>query len=146
VVAAFLVNLPIGPTLPTVLAITAGNTLAPAHAYGLLRLTGFHVALDRFRDALALVFLGAFTGMLASATVGTGALVLSGALPAQLFLPTASVWWTGDAMGVLTVTPLLLVARTHPWRRRVRAARVVEVVGLFTVTTATTFLVMRTSV
>src|SRR5437763_554279 len=44
---AFLVNLPIGPTLPAVLAISAGNTLAPVCAGLLLRRIGFRTELDR---------------------------------------------------------------------------------------------------
>ncbi|MEV6832952.1 MASE1 domain-containing protein [Streptomyces sp. NPDC051133] len=109
---AFLVNVSLGPSLPAVLAIAAGNTLAPVCSYVLLRRTGFREDLDRLRDALALIFLGAFTGMLVSATTGTGTLVLAGALPRADFWPTWSVWWTGDAMGVLVVTPVLLVLRS----------------------------------
>lgn len=143
---AFLVNVTIGPSLPAVLAITAGNTLAPAVSFLLLQCTGFHVELDRFRDVLGLVFLGAFAGMSISATIGPAALVLSGAIPAAHFLSAASVWWTGDAMGVLTITPLLLVVRAYPWRARVRAARWLEAAGLVAATTAVTLLVMRTPV
>ncbi|MCC5475493.1 MASE1 domain-containing protein [Streptomyces barringtoniae] len=108
---AFLVNISLGPSLPAVLAIAAGNTLAPLCSYVLLRRTGFREDLDRLRDALALIFLGAFTGMLVSATTGSGTLVLAGVLNTGDFWPTWSVWWTGDAMGVLVVTPVLLVLR-----------------------------------
>ncbi|UFR00523.1 MASE1 domain-containing protein [Streptomyces sp. Go40/10] len=109
---AFLINLSLGPSLPAVLAITAGNTLAPLCSYALLRRVGFRTSLNRFRDALALVFLGGFAGMLISATVGSGTLRLAHALPAGGFWPTWWVWWTGDAMGVLVVTPVLLVLRS----------------------------------
>ncbi|WEO94065.1 MASE1 domain-containing protein [Streptomyces sp. FXJ1.172] len=106
---AFLVNVSLGPSLPAVLAITAGNTLAPVCSYALLCRTGFRSELDRLRDALALIFLGAFTGMLISATTGGATLVLAGVLSTEGFWPTWSVWWTGDAMGVLVVTPVLLL-------------------------------------
>ncbi|MFE1882369.1 MASE1 domain-containing protein [Streptomyces diastatochromogenes] len=112
---AFLVNFPLGPSPPAVLAIVAGNTLAPLCSYGLLRRIGFRNELDSFRDALALIFLGAFTGMLVSATVGTGTLVLAGVLTTGDFWPTWSVWWTGDAMGVLVVTPVLLLLSSARW-------------------------------
>ncbi len=108
---ALAVNAPIGPAPLAVLAIVAGNTLAPLCAYLLLRRAGFRTELNRLRDALALVFLGALAGMLISSTLGTAVLVLADALPASAFWPTWSVWWTGDAMGVLVVTPLLLAAR-----------------------------------
>ncbi|MGW5257858.1 MASE1 domain-containing protein [Streptomyces sp. NPDC004012] len=112
---AFLINISLGPSVPAVLAITAGNTLAPLCSYALLRRAGFHTAVDRFRDALALVFLGGLTSMLISATVGSVALRLAHALPANGFWSTWWVWWTGDAMGVLVVTPVLLVLRSAHW-------------------------------
>ncbi|MBO0827365.1 MAG: MASE1 domain-containing protein [Streptosporangiales bacterium] len=143
---AFLVNVTLGPSLPAVLVITVGNTLAPAASYLLLRLTGFHVELDRFKDVLGLVFLGAFVGMSISAAVGSAALVFGSGLSPAHFVSAASVWWTGDAMGVLTITPLLLVVRAHPWRVRVRPARWAEAVVLVAVTSAVTFLVMSSAV
>ena len=49
---------PSGPTVPSVLAIVIGNTVAPLCAYLLLTRAGFRHDLDRLRDGLALVFLG----------------------------------------------------------------------------------------
>ncbi|MFD1538537.1 MASE1 domain-containing protein [Nonomuraea guangzhouensis] len=114
---AFLVNLSLGPTLPAVVAISVGNTLAPVCAYLMLVRARFSIELDRLRDALALVFLGALIGMVISATVGSGALLLAGALRSSGFWSAWSVWWAGDAMGVLVITPVLLVLRTlrPPW-------------------------------
>ncbi|MFE9311983.1 MASE1 domain-containing protein [Streptomyces sp. NPDC006706] len=112
---ALLIDVPLGPTTPAVLAITAGNTLAPLCSYALLRRSGFRIQMNRLQDALALVFLGALTGMLISATVGSSSLSLAHALPTGGFWLTWWVWWTGDAMGVLLVTPLLLVLRSARW-------------------------------
>ncbi|WP_341483642.1 MASE1 domain-containing protein [Streptomyces endophytica] len=112
---AFLVNVSLGPSFLVVCAIVAGNTLGPLLSLRLLRRVGFHTRMDRLRDAVALVGLGALTGMLVSATVGSGVLVLSGALTGADFWPTWAVWWTGDAMGVLVVTPVLLLLSTFRW-------------------------------
>lgn len=142
---AFLANVAIGPTPLTVLAIVVGNTLAPVGSYLLLRRAGFHNELDRLRDALALVFLGALGGMLISATVGSSGLVLSGALPAGDFWPTWSVWWTGDAMGVLVVAPFLLVLREARWPRGVALRRWAEAVALSLGTLAVTLLATGSS-
>ncbi|MFE7571319.1 MASE1 domain-containing protein [Streptomyces sp. NPDC057539] len=102
------------PLTAASLGIMAGNTLAPVCSYLLLRRVGFRIELDRLRDGMALVFLGALTGMLISATVGAGLQQLSGKLP-DGFWPAWLAWWTGDAMGVLVVTPfLLLVCRVRP--------------------------------
>ncbi|MCX5054241.1 MULTISPECIES: MASE1 domain-containing protein [unclassified Streptomyces] len=130
---AFLVNVSLGPSLPAVLAIAAGNTVAPLCSYALLRRAGFRNALDRLRDALALIFLGALAGMLVSATTGTSSLVLAGALDVGDFWPTWWVWWTGDAMGVMVVAPVLLVLRSAHRPRDASPARWLE--GLFLVAT-----------
>ncbi|MFK0219653.1 MASE1 domain-containing protein [Streptomyces vinaceus] len=89
--------------------IIVGNTLAPLCAYVLLRRVGFRVEIDRLRDGLALVFLGGLVPMLLSASIGTGVLVATGDLAPSAFWPVWSAWWAGDAMGVLVLTPLLLV-------------------------------------
>ncbi|MFF4228874.1 MASE1 domain-containing protein [Streptomyces sp. NPDC001820] len=142
---AFLVNVSLGPSLPAVLIITAGNTLAPVCAYLLLRRVGFHNELDRLRDALALIFLGALGAMLISSTVGSGVLVLAGALQPSDFWPTWSVWWTGDAMGVLVVAPFLLVVRTARWPRA-PLTRWAEATALLTGTLAVMYLATDTGI
>jgi signal transduction histidine kinase len=106
--AAFAVNLPIGPSPVGAAAIAAGNTLAPLVAVELLRRADFHRELDRLRDAIALIVIGALGGMAISATIGSSVLVLSGSVEVANFWSTWAVWWTGDAMGVLLVAPLLL--------------------------------------
>ncbi|MFD4029637.1 MASE1 domain-containing protein [Streptomyces sp. NPDC058637] len=93
------------------LGIAAGSTLAPVCSYLALRAVGFREELDRLRDGVVLVFLGAMGGMLISATSGAGGLLLTGDLPGSSFWSVWSAWWAGDAMGVLMVTPLLLVLR-----------------------------------
>ncbi|KMS89159.1 MULTISPECIES: MASE1 domain-containing protein [Streptomyces] len=107
---------------PDVLGILFGNTAAPVCAALLLRRAGFRTDLSRLRDGLALVFLGALGAMLISATVGVGVLVLTDSVPMHSFWPVWLAWWVGDAMGVLLVTPLLLlllrrVRRPLPLRR-----------------------------
>ena len=107
-VAAFAVNLPIGEG-PLAAAVTAaGNTLAPLVAAVLLTRVGFRPQLDRRQDAWAIVFLGALASMLISATIGAGTLAISGTISSENLLSAWAVWWTGDAMGVLTVAPFLL--------------------------------------
>lgn len=106
--AALAVNLPIGPSPIGATLIAAGNTLAPLVAAELLKLVGFRLELDRFRDAAAIIGLAALAGMSISASIGTSVLTLSGVVSPSNFWPTWTVWWTGDAMGVLLVAPFLL--------------------------------------
>lgn len=142
---AFLANVALGPSVPAVLLIAAGNTLAPVCAFLLLRRAGFRTELDRLRDVPALVFLGALCGMLVSATVGSAVLLASGAIEGGDFWPTWSVWWTGDAMGVLVVTPFLLVLRRIRRPAGVRWERWAEAAVLAAATVAVTHLATRTS-
>ncbi|WP_432189970.1 MASE1 domain-containing protein [Streptomyces sp. Tue6028] len=118
---ALLIVLSITSFRPDVIVTVAGNTVAPLCSCLLLRKAGFRTELSRLRDGLALVFLGAFAGMLISATTGAGILVLDGRLAADSFWPVWLTWWVGDAMGVLIVTPVLLMLSRV--RRPLRPAR-----------------------
>lgn len=133
----------VNPLDPTVLGIMAGNTLAPVCAFLMLRRVGFRTALDRLRDGVALVALGAFAGMLVSATLGTGMLLLKDALPGGGFWRTWVAWWAGDAMGILVITPLLLVCRSFRWPRGVPGYRWAEAAALLVVTVAVTVIAIR---
>ncbi len=132
--AALAVNLPIGPSPLGAAAIAVGNTLAPITAAALLKRAGFRIELDRLRDAAAIIVFGALVAMTISATIGSSVLVLSGAVPADSFLSTWAVWWTGDAMGVLLVAPFLLSllpnARSPGLRLRMAAELVALLVGV----------------
>jgi len=152
--AAFAVNLPIGPSLAGAAVIAAGNTLAPLVAVEVLRRVDFHRELDRLRDAVALIAIGALGSMAISATIGSSVLVLAGSVPRANFLSTWAVWWTGDAMGVLLVAPLLLSvlvkAPTVPSRAsgeeepiRIRWRRGLEWAGLVAGTGIVTYVVFQ---
>jgi integral membrane sensor domain MASE1 len=120
-IAAFVVNVPISPNALAAALIAVGNTVAPLVAVTLLGRLGFDRALSRVRDAFALVFVAALAGMCISATVGSLTLVWSTAVTGSRLLGTWSAWWTGDAMGVLVVAPMLLLlvaTRTRPWPER----------------------------
>ncbi|WP_238412974.1 MASE1 domain-containing protein [Saccharothrix deserti] len=119
-VGAFTVNASLSDIGATVL-ISAGNTLGPVVAYLLLKRVGFRLKMDRTRDALSLVLLGAFAAMAVSATIGAGALLLTGVIDGALFWSTWTVWWTGDALGVLVFVPIVLAFRSlRPRDRPVR--------------------------
>jgi diguanylate cyclase (GGDEF)-like protein/PAS domain S-box-containing protein len=127
---AFLVNAPIGPSLLTAAGISVGNAVAPLICVTLLRWAGFRAELDRLRDAVALVVFGVL-GMAISATWGTAMLLLWGTIPLGRFWPTWSVWWAGDAMGVLIVAPFLLSLRSMGPRHRSSPRRRAEAGLLF---------------
>jgi integral membrane sensor domain MASE1/anti-sigma regulatory factor (Ser/Thr protein kinase) len=107
-IAAFLVNLPISANALAAAATAVGNTAAPLVGAWLLERNGFHRSIDRIRDVVLLVALAALLSMGISATIGAGTLVLSGAIASDRFPAAWSVWWAGDAMGVLIFAPFLL--------------------------------------
>src|SRR6516164_9113484 len=131
--AALLVNIPINSSLGGAVLIAVGNTAAPLLAVALLRAAGFRSQLDRLRDALALVLLGALTSMALSATLGTAALLMDGTISSGNVASTWTLWWAGDATGVLVFAPLLLSLgriRQLTWRRWIEATVVIASLGL----------------
>ncbi|MFI5662899.1 MASE1 domain-containing protein [Streptomyces sp. NPDC051684] len=92
----------------TAIVTVAGNTAAPLCALLLLRGVGFRPDVSRLRDGTSLVFIG-LGAMLISSTAGVAPQVWTGSLAPGDFLPVWLAWWVGDAMGVLLVTPMLLV-------------------------------------
>jgi PAS domain S-box-containing protein len=142
-IAAFALNLPISESAVAAATTAAGNTLAPIAAASLLHRVGFRPQLDRLRDALAIV-LAALTCMLISATIGATTLLVSGAIEGADFLGAWSVWWAGDAMGILVVAPVLLTLTTireHPlprgWRVLEAVALVATLIGISSLVAAT---------
>ena len=120
------------------LGLAAGSTIGALVAYLLLRRAGFDNDLARVRDALALVVCGAVAGMATGAAIRSGVQVLAGIQSADEYWPLVLRSWIGTGLGILVVTPSLLVLRKISLRRAVDKQRLVEVVGLFVVTLAVT--------
>lgn len=106
---AFALNATSGVTPGGALIISAGNTLEGVVAALLLtRVAAFHRSLDRVRDVIALVGLAAGSGTLVAAAIGVTSLVLTGDANSADAVRLWLVWWAGDAVGIIVVTPLLL--------------------------------------
>lgn len=141
-VAAFAINLPLGPNPLGAACIAAGNTLAPLVAVAIMRRADFHVQLDRLRDAGVLIA-AALLGTALSATVGSTVLTLLGSTPAGAFPQTWAVWWTGDAMGVLLVAPFLLCLLPGTGRNVTRWRDRAELIGLLAAIAVVTYMVFQ---
>jgi PAS domain S-box-containing protein len=124
-VAALIANATSGASIPVALAIAVGNTLEAVVGSTLLGRVRFRSALDRVRDVLALILLGAVVSTAVSATIGVTALWIANDLSSS-FVFSWFLWWTGDAMGNVLVAPFLLVLFTAPLRSIVPRARRVE--------------------
>jgi signal transduction histidine kinase/ActR/RegA family two-component response regulator len=119
---AFLANATANEPLLTAGAIAGGNTLeAFVGAWLLRRVGGFDKGLDRLRDVLGLVLLAAIGSTLISATIGAGSLCLTGVQPGRSFAALWSVWWLGDAVGALVITPLLLTLFSRTFRNELQS-------------------------
>jgi PAS domain S-box-containing protein len=124
-VGAFIANVTSDAPVAASAAIAVGNTLEAVVGSELLRRAGVRPALDRVRDVLALILLGAMAAPLIAATNGVTALWAAGELEGSSYGSQWLLWWVGDAMGALIVAPLVLVWSTNPLRRLDRA-RLVE--------------------
>jgi signal transduction histidine kinase len=141
-IGAFLSNVTHDASPAVAAAIAAGNTLEALVGYALLRRTGFRLGLDRARDVLALTVLAGFVSTAIAATVGVTALAVAGAPAASPFGSAWALWFLGDAMGVLLVTPVILVWAVRPgrWPTRERALEAVVLLVLLAGTSAAVFL------
>jgi PAS domain S-box-containing protein len=129
---AFVSNATTGAAVDVAVVIAAGNTLeALAGAY-LLRRFRFRAALDRVRDVVLFVLLAPIASTTLAATTGVTALWVAGAPAASPYGPAWRLWWLGDAMGVMLVAPLILVAATN-LPVRIDRRRLLEAVALFVI-------------
>lgn len=106
---AFALNASSGISPLGALAIAAGNTLESlVGAWLLTRVAKIHLALDRVRDAVSLVGYAGVLSTMIAATIGVASLVITGSAAANTAFQLWLVWWTGDAVGVVVIAPLLL--------------------------------------
>ena len=141
---ALLVNFSSGVPLMGAVAIGVGNTLEAVVGVLLLqRVAGFRPSSATPDVLTGLALLGAVVATTLSATIGVVSLLWSGAASWASLGPLWRVWWLGDAMGVLLITPVLLTWMTAPRVRQTRG-RVLEVVTLVAIIVALTVLLFRT--
>ncbi|CAN5867552.1 hypothetical protein BH20PSE1_BH20PSE1_20280 [soil metagenome] len=131
-IGAFAITPFSGFSVETALGIGVGNTLeAMLAAYLLHRLGAFHRALDRLRDVLAFVAMTSVCAAILGATIGVASLWWGQVVDGSTAFPTWWMWWLGDALGMLLVTPLLLTW-SRKWRDDWALAQVMEAAGLLT--------------
>jgi signal transduction histidine kinase len=112
---AIAANYVTGAPFLAALGISVGNTLEPlVGAYLLQRVVKAQPQLDRVKDVLGLIFFAALLSTLISATGGVTSLWLNDVVELSAYGATWFAWWSGDAVSVLIIAPLLLVWSTRP--------------------------------
>lgn len=136
---AYLLNATSGIPVAGSLLIATGDTLeALAGALMVRRAVQLRWSLDRVRDVVALTVLAGVCSTVIASTIGIATLTLSGSTSASTAFSLWIVWWTGEAVGVLVVAPLLFVWTTRDpmrstWRwRTAEAALTYAAVALVT--------------
>jgi PAS domain S-box-containing protein len=110
-----------GSSWPACLGMSVSSTLEAVLALWALRRLGFSPVLERVRDVVSLILVAVGAPLL-SALVGVFSLGLSGALAGPSFVAAATVWWAGDALGILVMVPAaLLVWQRQPLKHPVEA-------------------------
>jgi diguanylate cyclase (GGDEF)-like protein len=127
---AALANLTVSSLPFVALVIAGGNTLEALCGAALVRryIADAPPFFDRARNVVMFVAFAAVCSAVA-ATIGTGALLLDGAVAGENFVDNWGTWWHGDATGIIIVAPLLLTWRLRhgiAWSR----AKVLELAGL----------------
>ena len=85
-------------------------------AYLIQRTTGTRNPFRRSVDVAKFILFGVLLGPAVSATFGVTALCMAGFLAWNAHAYAWLTWWTGDGVGVLTLTPALVVWATSSWR------------------------------
>ncbi|MEG3925579.1 MULTISPECIES: adenylate/guanylate cyclase domain-containing protein [unclassified Microcoleus] len=87
----------------------AGAILQAVFAVTALRWMGFRPSLARLKDVVNLILFGGLISTQISCTIGAFSLYLAGKVDLTEYLSVRWNWWLGDTMGVLILTPLILI-------------------------------------
>lgn len=116
---------------PAGLVTALGNTLGPVTgAFLLSRLTHFDNQLKRTRDISLLIFCGGLVGALVGALIGTPAFAFASGIPYEKFPHLFLDWWMSDFIGVVILTPLMLMMVSRPARTSLMLQRPKEMATL----------------
>lgn len=99
---------------PLSLAIAAGNTLDALLGCWLLQRAHARIELRRLPDYYQLVLLGGLLAPLTSAIIGPTALYLNGYISLTQLPVTSLHWWMGNSLGMLLLTPALIIWGQRP--------------------------------
>jgi len=109
-IGAMLLNLSFSYSLLTCVILSAGSTAGPLFCCWLLRRQNFHPQFSHRRDVIGFI-LAAIIASNVSASIGICWLTITGLQAPSLMLWL--VWWAGDAVGALLISPVILSITTR---------------------------------
>ena len=113
--------LPASSMLIQSVGMASGASLqALAGAFLILKAVRFPVALNRMHDAVKMMFLGGPVACVIGATVCEAALLLTGTIHPESWLPFWGRWWLGNTLGVLVCIPLTSACSFEMAKSRLR--------------------------
>ena len=120
---AILINILEAPFWEAAIISSAEALEAFCGAWLLTRDNKFSLAIQSLRDYLRLTLMGGVVGTGIGAHTVTTALLVSGFIAPETFSSELIHWWSGDLLGVILVTPLILVCwqTKNDWRGAKRA-------------------------
>ncbi len=131
-IGAFLTNF-IHNTFGTAISIATGATLgALVASWLLIRNSEFDRAIGRVYDHLYLIVAGGM-GCGVAALIGVTTLLVDGFVNPENYLSQLRVWWMGDALGIILITPLILVW-WQPQADRLNQRQLIEAAFIATAT------------
>jgi diguanylate cyclase (GGDEF)-like protein len=140
-IGAFLVNLTTAGTVATSLGIAVGNTLeALAAVYLVNRFARGRHAFDRTQDILKFTLLAGGLSACVGAIFGVTSLSLGGYAQWTYYRAMWWTWWQGDAIGVIIVTPLLVLWSGTP-RPRWNLDQIAEAASLVSLLVAVSLII-----
>ncbi|KJU87213.1 sensor protein [Candidatus Magnetobacterium bavaricum] len=116
----------ISVTLPAIIA-TGAVLQAVAGTYLIQRFVGRQGVFEREQDLLKLLLIGGPGSCVLNSTTGATALLVVGAITMQGYMFSLFTWWLGDTIGVIVVTPLVLILMGRPielWRKKITTVAV----------------------
>ena len=127
ILVAWLIEIPVEVSWGIAIGTTAEAVICAA----LLRqLSNEPPTLHSLREMICLIVIAVFVAVPSGATISTASYLLGGLIGEQAVARVWMTWWTGDVMGVLVVTPLLIVWANSAWRLPT-AQRLLEAIFLF---------------
>jgi len=123
-------------------AMALGSTLEAVVAVWLITRQGKFVShLTTLRSYLQFI-VAAGVGSTIAASIGVSGLLTYGFIGEQNYLHSMGQWWMGDTLGIMLITPLLLIWRKFPddWRGTKRILEIVATISLIALVGQVVFL------